>query len=691
MTALLRNISNTFEKYTELIVAFVTVAIIGIIIIPLPSILLDILLVINISMGVIVLLLTLFTKNVLEFSTFPTLLLISTMFRLSLNISATRLILSYGVAGYVINAFANFVTGNNYVVGAVIYLIIVIVQIVVVTNGSSRVSEVSARFTLDAMPGKQMAIDADLNTGLIDEETAKKRRNNLQREANFYGAMDGASKFVKGDAIAGIIITLINLVGGIVIFSIQGMNIMEALNKFGKLTIGSGLVNLLPGLLISIASGILVTRSDDGQTFGKSVTEDLFGVSQVLMVTAAVLLVIALVPAFPTIPFLLIAVLLGSVGYLLKENEKAEELKAQERESIKQVQQQPREKEVEGVASFQVEPISVEIGYGLISLVDEGRDDNLVSQITAIRRQCAQEMGIIVNPIRIRDNLQLGPNEYIIKIKGNKVAGDAIYINKYLALDPGNSDFKVEGIPTKEPAFGIDALWIDESMKDKAELHGYTIVDPVTVFVTHLKEVIKNNSPDLLGRQEVKQLLEGIKEKYDVVVDELIPDILTLGDVQKVLQNLLRERVPIYDLVTILESLADNGVSTKDIELLTEHVRHALRRTIVRNYLNMEGKLEVITIHPDLEELIGSNIQKTMSGSIPVLKPNVITKIFDNINSTYNECLIKGIDPVILASPRIRVAFRNLISFNFPNMAVFSINEIPNDIEIEAVGLVNNV
>lgn len=689
MTALLRNISNTFEKYTELIVAFVTVAIIGIIIIPLPSIFLDILLVINISIGVIVLLLTLFTKNVLEFSTFPTLLLISTMFRLSLNISATRLILSAGNAGFVIDAFANFVTGNNYVVGAVIYLIIVIVQIVVVTNGSSRVSEVSARFTLDAMPGKQMAIDADLNTGLIDEQTAKIRRNNLQREANFYGAMDGASKFTKGDAIAGIIITLINLIGGILIFAIQGMGIMEALDRFGKLTIGSGLVNLLPGLLISIASGILVTRSDDGQTFGKSVTEDLLGVSQVLMVTSVVLLVIAMVPAFPTIPFLIVAIVIGSVGYLLKENEKSEALAELERENIRQVQ--PREKEVEGVTSFQVEPISVEIGYGLISLVDEGREDNLVTQITSIRRQCAQELGIVVNPIRIRDNLQLGPNEYNIKIKGNRVAGNTLYVNKYLALDPGNSDFEIDGIATKEPAFGIDALWIDESNKEKAELNGYTIVDPVTVFVTHLKEVIKDNSPELLGRQEVKQLLEGIKDKYDVVVDELIPDILTLGDVQKVLQNLLRERVPIFDLVTILESLADNGVTTKDIELLTEHVRHALKRTIVKNYLNMEEKLEVITIHPDLEELIGSNIQKTMSGSMPVLKPNVITKVFDNLNNTFNECISKGMDPVLLASPRIRVAFRNLISFNFPNMAVLSINEVPNDIEIEAVGLVNNI
>lgn len=690
MEAVLKNITNKFEKHSELVVAFATVAIIGIIIVPLPSGLLDILLVTNIALGVTILLLSLFIKNVLQFSTFPTLLLIATMFRLALNISATRLILSEGGAGFVINAFGTFVTGSNFVVGIVIYLIIVLVQIIVVTNGASRVSEVSARFTLDAMPGKQMAIDADLNSGLIDEETSKIRRNNLQREANFYGSMDGASKFTKGDAIAGIIITLINLIGGVVIYALQGMEIMEALNKFGNLTIGSGLANLIPSLLISIASGILVTRSDNGETFGKSVIGDLFGVSEVLMVTSVVLVVISLVPAFPTVPFLLVGIVVGSIGYLLKENEKSE-LQAQEAKAMAIKVGQTKAREVEDITHFQVEPISVEIGYGLISLVDEGRDDNLVVHITSIRRQCALEMGIIVNPIRIRDNLQLDPNEYMIKIKGNKVAGGILYTNKFLALDPGSNDFEIDGIKTKEPAFGIDALWIDESEKDAAELHGYTIVDPITVFVTHLKEEIKTNSSELLGRQEVKQLLEGIKDKYDVVIDELIPDILTLGEVQKVLQNLLRERVPIYDLVTILESLADNGAVIKDIELLTENVRHALKRTIIKGYLNMEGKLEVITIHSDLEELIGSNIQKTMSGSMPVLKPNIINKLFDNLNETLNETTIKGMEPVVLASPRIRSAFRNLISFNFPNTAVLSINEVPNDIEIEAVGMVDNV
>lgn len=690
MQALFRNLGSVFTKYSEVIVGFIVVAIVGIILIPMPSALLDLLLVLNISMGVIILLLTLSSTHVLEFSTFPTMLLIATMFRLALNISSTRLILRDGNAGFVINAFGEFVTGNNYIVGAVIFLIIVIVQMVVVTSGASRVSEVSARFTLDAMPGKQMAIDADLNTGLIDEETAKLRRSNLQREADFYGAMDGASKFVKGDAIAGVIITIINLLGGIAIFSLQhGMTILEALEVFGKLTIGDGLVSQIPALLISVGSGILVTRSADGKTFGTSVMAELFSTSSVLMVASAVLFLISLVPAFPAPPFMIIALILGVMAYLLNVNEKESIIR--EDAKVKRQAMSTKATEAEGLTSFQVESISVEIGYGLISLVDEGLEDNLISQITSIRRQLASELGILVNPIRIRDNLQISPNEYMIKIKGNTVARSEVYLNKYLVLDPGNLDFDLQGIKTKEPAFGMDALWVEENMKERAELEGLTIVEPSTVFVTHLKETIKKYSPDLLGRQEVKQLLDALKENYDVVVDELIPDIMTLGEVQKILQNLLREGVPIYDLITILETLADNGRLTKDVESLTEQVRHALKRTIVKKHLNYDGRLEVVTVHPDLEDLISSNIQKTMSGSMPVLKPDIITKIFDSLNQTVEEAIIKGTEPTILTSPRIRTAFKNLISFNFPNIAVLSITEIPNDIEIEAVGLVDNI
>ncbi|MGN9165568.1 flagellar biosynthesis protein FlhA [Tissierellaceae bacterium HCP3S3_D8] len=690
MPKFFKNIMKFFNTYSEIAMAFAVIAIIGIILIPMHSGILDFLLVVNITIGITILLLTLFTRNVLEFSTFPTLLLVTTMFRLGLNISSTRLILSQGDAGHVIDAFANFVTGSNYIVGAVIFVIIVLVQMVVVTNGASRVSEVSARFTLDAMPGKQMAIDADLNSGLIDEETAKKRRLDLQREADFYGAMDGASKFVKGDAIAGIIITIINLLGGILLFAMDGMGVLEALDKFGKLTIGDGLVSQVPALLISVASGILVTRSDGDNSFGQTVTEELFGFYKVLMVAAVVLFVIALVPAFPTVPFLIVALFMGSTGYLLRENEK-DELAFETAGAEAALEAMEEKEKSSNISTFQVEPISLEIGYGLIPLVDEGSDSNLPNHITAIRRQCANEMGIILNPIRIRDNLQLGSNEYIIKIKGNEIARGEIHLDRYLVIDPGNQDFDVVGIPTREPAFGLDAMWIEEKDRESVELMGYTIVEPVIVLITHLKEIIKTNSHELIGRQEVKQLLETIKDRYNVVIDELIPDILSLGEVQKVLQNLLKENVPINDLVTILEVLADNGTMTKDIEVLTEYVRHALKRTIVKDYLNFEGVLPVITIDPDIEELISDNTKRTMSGSIPVLKPDIITNIFDSINNTSNRLLSQGIQGVVLASPKIRVAFRNLTAHNFPHIPILSLNDIPNDVEIEAVGVIDRI
>lgn len=682
------DIINKMKKYSEIIVAFAVIGIIGLIMMPMPSWLLDILLVINITLGIMILLLTLFTTNVLQFSSFPTLLLVTTMFRLGLNISSTRLILSDGDAGNVINAFAEFVTGNNYIVGAVIFIIIVVVQMVVVTSGSSRVSEVTARFTLDAMPGKQMAIDADLNSGLITEEQAKKRRIELQREADFYGSMDGASKFVKGDAIAGIIITLINLLGGILIFSMkENLGVMEALDKFGKLTIGDGLVSQIPALLISVASGILVTRSDTETSFGESVTQELFNFSKVILVTSVVLFIIGLVPGFPTVPFFLISIIMGAVGYLLFEEEKREK-ELLETNKFKEEELEQIDLQNDYIETFQVEPISLEIGYGLIPVVDESIEGNLTGHITQIRRQVAKDMGIILNPIRIRDNLQLNPNEYVIKIKGNIVASGYLYLDKYLVIDPGTDDFEIAGIPAKEPAFNLDAIWIEEKDREYVDLRGFTVVEPVIVLVTHLKEVIKDHSFELIGRQEVKELLETIKDDYNVVIDELIPDILSLGEVQKVIQSLLKEKVPVNDLVTILETLADNATMTKDMEVLTEYVRSALGRTIVKEYLNHEGILQVITIDPELEDILGKNIQKTIQGSIPILKPDMITAIFDSINTNYNALLGKGIKPVILASPNIRIAFRNLTYHNFREVPILSLNEVPNDINIEAVGMI---
>ncbi|MFI3685080.1 flagellar biosynthesis protein FlhA [Vagococcus fluvialis] len=678
-------------NYSDVIISFMVVAVIGLIIIPLPSTILDFLIIINMTIGINILLITLFTKSVLEFATFPTLLLITTMFRLGLNISSTRLVLTKGNAGHVIDAFANVVAGNNYIVGAVIFIIITIIQMVVVTNGASRVSEVSARFTLDAMPGKQMAIDADLNAGLITEDEAKKRRKDLQREASFYGAMDGASKFVKGDAIAGIIITLINLIGGILIFSLmQGMGVLEALGRFGKLAIGDGLVSQIPSLLISVSSGIIVTRSDDDNTFGNAIKEDFFPNPLIAGIVACVMFIVALVPGFPKIPFFIMSGIFGFIAFKKYESEDLEEQRQIERrQELLLLQKEKELEEDDSVSSFQVEPISIEIGYALIPMTDDSLDNSLMKQIISIRKQCAHELGVLLTPIRIRDNLQLGPNDYCIKIKGNEVARGEIYPNKFMVINPENEQMKLDGIPAKEPAFGLDALWIDEHDREIADIHGSTIVEPVTVIATHLKEVIYNNTAELLGRQEVKHLLEGIKDKYNVVIDELIPEIMRLGEVQKVLQNLLKEQIPINDLVTILETLADYGTATKDVEVLTEHVRQSLKRTIVKQYLGVDGVLRVVTLHPEVEELISKSTQKTTSGSVPVLKPDLITRLFDSINQVNQSLITQNIQYVILASPNTRLTFRKLISYNFPEVAVLSLNEVPNEVEIETVGMLS--
>lgn len=680
---------QAINNFINIFMAFFVVSAIAMIIIPLSPTLLDIFLVINIALSIMILVLSLFTHSVLEFTSFPTMLLITTMIRLALNISSTRLILTEGNAGQVIETFANFATGNNYIVGAIVFIIIVIVQMLVVTNGSSRVAEVSARFTLDAMPGKQMAIDSDLNAGLITEDEAKTKRSDLQREANFYGAMDGASKFVKGDAIASIIITLVNLVGGIIIHSLQGnFTPLEAIEHFGKLSIGDGLVSQVPALMISVASGILVTRTTNDKGLGETVTGELFSTAHVLYIVATVMTVFAIVPGFPTIIFLLIALLLATAGYLAQQNEKAEELEAKKRQ-IEQAQQTPVREETpeESVFSFQVDAIAIEIGYGLISLADEDKESNLTNHIATIRNQTSFEKGIVLPPVRVRDNLQLPSDAYSIKIKGNEVANGTLYMDKYMLVEPGG-DFEIEGIPAKEPAFGMDALWIDEKNREKAELYDYTVVDPLTVLITHLKEVINQNADELLGRQEVKELLEGIKDQYNVVIDELIPDILRLGDVQKVLQNLLKENIPINDLVTILETLADYGSLTQDTETLTEYVRQALKRTIVKDYVTAEGQLIVLTVSPDLDEMISQSIQKSSNGSIPVLQSQLITKIFNSINTQHTQLMAQGIPHVILTSPKIRPAMKNLISFNFPDIAVLSLNEVPNEVDLETGGVI---
>jgi flagellar biosynthesis protein FlhA len=683
-----RKLKLNAKNYLDMAVAFGVMGIVMMIIIPMPTTLLDVFIAFNITIATITLLLTMFTTEVLQFSVFPTLLLITTLFRLGLNISSTRLILKDGYAGKIIETFGNFVTGDNYVVGIIIFLIIVVIQFVVITNGAGRVSEVSARFTLDAMPGKQMSIDADLNAGLISEVEARQRREKIQEEANFYGAMDGASKFVKGDAIAGIIITIINIVAGIIIGVImKGMSASDAATTYVKLTIGDGLVSQIPALLISTASGILVTRSSASENFGNLLVKQLTGFPKVLAVASAVLLFLGFIPGLPKMAFFILAAATGLSAYFLYKDEKEQviqQIQTEEEELIETERREP-----ENVTSLiSVEPMEIEIGYGLIPLADEASGGDLLQRIASVRRQCAIEMGIIVQPIRIRDNLQLKTNEYVIKIRGTVIVKGELMPNMLLCMDPTGENIELQGIKTIEPTFNLPALWINNDQREEAEIKGLTVVDPTTVMVTHLTETIKAHSYELLGRQETKLILDTVKEKYNTVVEELIPDLMTIGEVQKVLQNLLREKVPIKDMVTILESLADNSRNTKDIEVLTEYVRFALARNICNPLVDENGAITVAVLSPELEELIGNNIQKSMQGSFPAVDPETTGKIFESIKNVMDTVHFYENQPVILVSPKIRPAFRKLTEMVFPNLSIISLNEIPNDVEIRTEGVV---
>lgn len=678
------NIKNS----TDILVAFLVIGIVLMIIIPLPTTIIDILIAVNITLSVVILLLTMFTTEVLQFSVFPTLLLITTLFRLALNISSTRRILTEAYAGHIIDAFGNFVVGGNYVVGIIIFLIIMIVQFLVITNGSGRVAEVSARFTLDAMPGKQMSIDADLNSGMIDENQARMKRKNLQLEADFYGAMDGASKFVKGDAIAAIIITLINSIGGIIIGVVMlKMDAASAASTYVRLTIGDGLVSQIPALLISTAAGILVTRSGSEDNLGEMVTAQLTGFPKVIAIAAAVLLFLTFIPGLPHIIFLILSATTGTSAYFLIKDQKSQVIA-----KIEEEQQQiidTERKEPENVMNLiTVEPMEVEIGYGLIPLADESAGGDLLERISSVRRQCAIEMGIVVQPIRIRDNLQLKTNEYVVKIRGTVTARGELMPSMLLCMDPTNGELQIKGINTIEPSFGLPAMWINKDQREEAEIKGLTVVDPTTVMVTHLTETIKSHSHELLGRQEVKLIIDAVKEKYSAVVEELIPDLMTIGEVQKVLQNLLKEKVPIKDMVTILESLADNSRATKDLELLTEYVRFALGRTICNPIVDERGSITVATLSSDVEEKISNNIQKSMQGSFPTIDPDTTGRILSSVRNVLDSVYFNDNQPVILVSPKIRPAFRKLIEMVFPSVIVLSLNEIPNDIEIKTEGVV---
>ena len=676
------------KKNTDVLVAFGVLGIVLMIIIPLPTFILDLLLAFNILISAGILVMTMFTTHVLQFSIFPTLLLITTLLRLGLNISSTRLILSQGDAGEIIAAFGDFVIGGNYIVGIIIFIIIVIINMMVITNGAGRVAEVSARFTLDAMPGKQMSIDADLNAGVIDDATARQRREDLQSEADFYGSMDGANKFVKGDAIAGIIITLINIIGGIIIGVMNGTSIQEAAALYTQLTVGDGLVSQVPALLISTASGILVTRAGNSENFGKTFTKQLTAFPIAMAIVSVVMLSLAIIPSMPKIPFLVAGVSCGYLSYVLINEEK----KQQEME-MAQVEEEHTElerKEPENVMNLiSVEPMEVEIGYGLIPLADESTGGDLLQRIASVRRQCAIEMGIIVQPIRIRDNLQLKTNEYVIKIRGTVVASSELMPSMLLCMDPTGDNTKIEGIRTIEPTFNLPAVWINIDKREEAEIQGLTVVDPTTVMVTHLTETIKAHSYELLGRQEVQLIVDNTRERYSAVVDELIPDLMTIGELQKVLQNLLREKVPIKDMVTIMESLADNSRLTKDIELLTEYVRFALARVICNQIIDETRTVTVATLSPQIEEIIAANTQKSTQGSFPAVDPDTTTRILECIRDVMDRINFYNNQPVILVSPNIRPVFRKLIEMVYPHIMVVSLNEIPNDVQIRTEGVVS--
>ncbi|MBC9783432.1 flagellar biosynthesis protein FlhA [Heliobacterium chlorum] len=668
-------------------VAIAVLATVVMMIVPLKPVFLDMLLIFNISIAILILLATMFIEGALEISVFPTLLLITTLFRLALNVSSTRLVLLDGYAGQVIEKFGTFVLGGSPVVGFIVFLILVIIQFIVITKGAERVAEVAARFTLDAMPGKQMAIDADLNSGLINESEAKKRRKDIQREADFYGAMDGAVKFVKGDAIAGIIILFVNIFGGFFIGLLQkNLSMTQAAMKYTILTVGDGLVTQIPALLISTATGVIVTRAASEANLGQDLLSQLFGYPRTLYIASGVLVVLGII-GLPPIPLLTMAAVLGFIGYRMdrtnKETAIAEIEKAQEQE-IEEI------KKPENVVSLlNVDPLELEMGYALIPLVDVQQGGDLLDRVIMIRRQCALELGLVVPPIRLRDNMQLKPNAYTIKIKGVEVTNGEIMIDHYMAMAPGVDDGVIPGIDTREPAFGLPAKWITPQLRDQAELAGYTVVDPPSVVATHLTEVIKTHAYEILGRQDVQGLLDHVKQTHPAVVSELIPDLLSLGDLQKVLAGLLKERVPIRDLVTIMETLADHARLTKDTDVLIEYARQALSRQIVKSYL-LPGtnQLPVISLDPALENNIRESIQQTEHGTYLAMDPMEAQKVISALVKEVERVSQMGYQPVILCAPIVRLYFKRLTERAVPQLVVLSYNEIGTQLEVQTIGMV---
>lgn len=658
-------------------------------VIPLPPWMLSLLIMINITLALIIILVSMNMQEPLQFAIFPSLLLIVTLFRLGLNVSTTRSILGEGYAGEVVETFGNFVVGGNALVGFVVFLILVIIQFIVITKGAERVSEVAARFTLDAMPGKQMSIDADLNAGMISEIEAKERREKIQREADFYGAMDGASKFVKGDAIASIVITIINIVVGLIIGMIQmGLSFGESAQKFTLLTVGDGLVSQIPALLISTATGLVVTRAASNNNLATDITTQLFAYPKTFYIAGGT---IAFLGIFTPISLLLTIPLAGFLifgGYYLSKAAKTTEIEAEVEQH--EEDDEPDLKSPESVVSLlDVDPIEFEFGYGLIPLADTNQGGDLLDRIVMIRRQLALELGIIVPVVRIRDNIQLQPNEYRIKIKGNEVAKGELLLDHYMAMSPGIDDESITGIETVEPAFGLPALWISEEMKEQAELSGYTVVDPPSVVSTHLTEIIKNNAHILIGRQETKQLIDHLRETHSILVEEVTPDLLSIGDVQKVLANLLKERVSIRNLPVIFEALADYARMTTDTSLLTEYVRQALSRQLTKQYMIEGETLKVITLSGKVEKAIADGIQQTEHGNYLSLDPDTTQQIIEAVAKELEKAQLQYSSVLILCSPAVRMYVKQLIDPYLPLVPVLSYNELESTVEVQSVGMVD--
>lgn len=689
-------------NYSDMGITFMVVLIVAMMVIPLPTIILDVFLALNITFAVIILLTTFYVQSALEIAAFPSILLVATLFRLSLNVSTTRLILLHGFAGKLITAFGNFVVGGNYLVGGIVFLILVLIQFLVITKGAERVAEVQARFQLDGMPGKQMAIDADLGNGLIDEQTARERRKIVQREADFFGAMDGASKFVKGDAVAGLIITTINIIGGICIGMFQqGLTLGEATQKFSLLTVGDGLVAQIPALILSTATGILVTRSAGESNLGRDITKSLINHYRPLWVGSVLLLALAVVPGFPRIPFILLAFFLGIQGFWVFKSRKQAEKQPPKTAPVQKQQpgtspagDQAAQKSDAGsfdnvMKLLAVDPLELEVGYALIPLIEPSRGGDLLDRIQTLRRQLALELGVVTPPVRIKDNLQLRPTSYVIKVRGVPEKTAELMPDHFLAIDTGDTRGEVVGIPTKEPTFNLDALWITPELRSKAEDLGYTVVDAPSVLATHLSEVVRANAADLLTRQTVQNMVDMVKESAPAVVEEMLRYI-SLGDVQKVLQNLVREKIPVRDLAGIFETLADFGRSVQNPDFLSEKAREALGKIILSLYVNEStGELTAVTLSPEKEKMIKESVQGNLAEGWRIkMDPKDIQNFIQSVGSATEPLLREGLPQVLLVHPDVRLFVRKIIERTFPNVAVMGYGELPGDTRIKTVGIV---